>query len=132
MTSSNDDNQAFPYKIFVILLESDKQRVTHVHDCLIKECPMLNIFSAIEGKNLQKEQFEDLISEGYVYQNYWYNRQNDIPFKWGQIGCALSHITLWENMLKDGDDRIIILEDDVQLKSWMEDLSKTSNDRATR
>ena len=88
--------------IYVIHLEDNKPR----WDLLIKQnIEHLNIikFPAIDGKTLQKEQIKNIIdNDSYLYNNFEKNR--------GEIGCAMSHVTLW-NKIKD--EIFIIIEDDI-------------------
>ena len=38
----------------------------------------------------------------------------------GEVGCALSHISIWEDAYKNGYDNIFVYEDDIVFKSKMD------------
>jgi GR25 family glycosyltransferase involved in LPS biosynthesis len=42
-------------------------------------------------------------------------RNNDFNYRQGVVGCALSHIQLWQELLNSKDDYMVILEDDIEL-----------------
>jgi collagen beta-1,O-galactosyltransferase len=46
--------------------------------------------------------------------NPWWSR----PLKYGEIGCALSHLRCWQDIVQTGTSTAIILEDDVVLPPW--------------
>lgn len=88
-------------EIYVVNLESDKDRWINLKKNADKQNLNIKRFNAIDGRkidlNLKK------------YSQYF----NSNKLKPGQKGCALSHIFLW-NQLKNGnpEDIIIIIEDD--------------------
>tara|TARA_R100001163_G_C5067780_1_gene207184 strand:+ start:1458 stop:2210 length:753 start_codon:yes stop_codon:yes gene_type:complete len=104
---------------FIILLESELDRVDHVNNTIKSIIHDINIRNAIDGRKLTNNQITSLISEGYLYPNYKVNPRLQIPFKKGQIGCALSHIKLWESIANNGNnkdsDYFVIMEDDIIL-----------------
>ena len=64
---------------------------------------------------------EDRVPEGYnIYPNWqldanhphawndWWTR----PILPGEIGCAVSHRMIWEKIVKEGNDNVLVLEDD--------------------
>ena len=68
-------------------------------------------FDAIYGKNLPKDDMD--IKKYFMDDNQRDKRLNyGIPLNPGQIGCALSHIKIWEEAYEKGYDYILILEDD--------------------
>ena len=42
-------------------------------------------------------------------------RNNDFNYRQGVVGCALSHIQLWQELLNSKDDYMVILEDDIDI-----------------
>lgn len=90
--------------IRIILLERDKERVEHFNN-IIKIVPNAKKFSAIDGntKEIEKllEKYSIIISEDYKKVTR------------GQLGCTLSHISLWKWMIENNIEKSIILEDDV-------------------
>ncbi len=59
-------------------------------------------FSAVDGKNLKWSRQLGRIFDG-----------NDYNWRRGLVGCALSHIQLWIDLLNSDYDAFVVLEDDV-------------------
>ena len=61
---------------------------------------------AVDGKTLQPSEQIKLLFEG-----------NDFQYRKAIIGCALSHVNLWQSLVRDEPDDTVylILEDDVEL-----------------
>lgn len=86
------------------------------------------VFEAVDGRALSEE---DLSSLKFLpgYEDPYHRR----PMKWGEIGCFLSHYRIWERVVEEQLDRVIIFEDDVRftenateiLRGTVEDLMKT-------
>jgi len=62
----------------------------------------INRFSAYNGRNLDNN---SLIKRGVLYPT---NRLEK-----GQVGCAYSHLKLWERCIKQPEKYFVILEDDI-------------------
>jgi GR25 family glycosyltransferase involved in LPS biosynthesis len=63
------------------------------------------IIDAIDGKHLKPS---------FVIKHLF--RGNDFSYKKGVIGCALSHLSIWEKLLSDTEnDYYIVLEDDITI-----------------
>jgi GR25 family glycosyltransferase involved in LPS biosynthesis len=61
------------------------------------------IIEAVDGKELKPTMYIKKLFEG-----------NNFNYKRGVIGCALSHINLWERLINDDkNDYYVILEDDI-------------------
>ena len=98
-------------KVFVINLESRPDRLNR----FIKDAPIsdtdsipfdgfkeIEVFTAVVGKDVPKEYLKK-------YEN------NDFNYRNGIIGCAESHITLWERLINDQEHSFyIIFEDDAK------------------
>jgi len=61
-------------------------------------------FEAVDGNELVESEELRLLFEN-----------NDFNYRKGVIGCALSHITLWKQLVESEHDYYIILEDDITL-----------------
>lgn len=90
------------YKIssFVVNLDSRPDRLETVKKC----CPIpFTRFPAINGKSLKyTEQLEK------IFQGNWFGMRR------GVVGCALSHIKLFIDLINSPDDTIyLIMEDDI-------------------
>src|SRR5579871_2110759 len=92
---------AFP-AAHVINLDRSPKRLQHFHD-VNRGVEDVARFSAVDGQSLDREA---LVATGYVAPN--------LSWGPGTLGCAMSHIKLWE--LAVGEDRrLTIFEDDVVL-----------------
>jgi len=104
-TIVKDGNKEF--SINFIVLKRDKERNTYIRK-LIKNNNInyYNIIDATDGKNIDLKY--------YIDNNYiTYLASRDMRL--GAIGCAISHIKLWETFLKNNDNLLIVMEDDVYL-----------------
>jgi GR25 family glycosyltransferase involved in LPS biosynthesis len=88
-------------KIYIINLEKDIDRWSVIN----KQCKINNLkierFNAIYGKELPNDHFD---IKKYFPENHYLTP--------GQIGCALSHIKIWEEAYQNNYEYIFILEDD--------------------
>jgi GR25 family glycosyltransferase involved in LPS biosynthesis len=72
-----------------------------------------HLFKAIDGRNV-KVDFEWSLYNNWKIDNHsnsYYNR-DILP---GEIGCALSHLSVWKDAKKKNYDSILILEDDFKV-----------------
>jgi glycosyl transferase family 25 len=85
-------------KIYIINLEKDSDRLEYMK----KQCDKYNInfqrSIAVNGKNIQKT-VKKL-------------RKN-------QLGCAMSHLNIYKEIVQLNLDKVLILEDDVTLTQWI-------------
>ena len=92
-------------KIFVINLEKSIDRWKYINKQNNQNLNLVK-FNAINGNHINKNNIKNLIdNNSYLYKNIDKNR--------GEIGCALSHLNIWEIFKKSNDKYIIIVEDDV-------------------
>lgn len=73
-------------------------------------------FSAVYGKNLDNN-FINNITDPSVYYSITYGRSTDEQISGlGAIGCYLSHIKLWQNLINSQtQNAILIFEDDIDV-----------------
>ncbi len=95
--------------ITVINLKKDTDRKAHITQQLNSLNFEFCFFEAIYGADLSDKEFDIA-----------YNPKNSIKMGRGllsknEIGCALSHFGIYQKMLDDDIDKMIILEDDVTL-----------------
>ena len=102
-------SERFIDKCYVINLDKRTDRLKHI----TKQCKNANIdferFSACDGNNVSK------------YKNYidkYFDKNNKLTK--GQLGCALSHILIWEKIHKNNNKNTLILEDDaiIDVNFW--------------
>ena len=107
---------------FNILLKSNKKRVSHVFNHLMKQIPNLEIFPAVEGKT---NQVEHLIEDRVINSKF-------LEFcRRGQLACLLSHLSFWKKMVKEDISEAVVLEDDAIIQdnflSELEDIPKDAD-----
>jgi glycosyl transferase family 25 len=89
-------------KIFIINMDRSKDRLQRIS----QELKSMNLdyerFPAIEGKKLSNDEI--------VSKTSFFGRT--FIFTHSAIGCALSHLTLWEKAASMPDDFVCIMEDD--------------------
>lgn len=127
--------QQFSFPVWLINLDSNPERYKSATEQLNNVGLQAERFSAIYGKHLQP----DAIAACYDAK---LNRQKfRRPLSAGEIGCYLSHRTLWQRMVDEQIPLALILEDDIdiepefvtvlqkisQLKNW--DMIKLADDR---
>lgn len=69
----------------------------------------IKIFDAIDVRNLSKHELDGIISFDEVAKNM--GRELALP----EIGCAASHLKIYEKFLLSNDDCIVVFEDDAEL-----------------
>jgi len=89
-------------KIYVISLKSDINKRAHVIKELGKYSIPFEFFDAIDGVKLNDF---NVLSE-------WRDPWSHLHITKGEVGCALSHITVWDKIKNGSDNAAIILEDD--------------------
>jgi len=104
-------------KSFCINLDKRKDRWERmIKQPEIKRIPNLTRFSAVEGSKI------DIASDSRISTLCRYNitnhtrRSHDLLDSAGGVGCALSHITLWQNLLKSHENVFLVVEDDLVLQ----------------
>jgi glycosyl transferase family 25 len=91
--------------IYVINLDKSKDRLNNVSDSMRKFNLSFFRFPAIDGYQLNYQELKNRVSTlgRTILSNY------------GMIGCALSHMQLWNNLKNDMVDYYLIMEDDIIL-----------------
>lgn len=88
-------------KIYVINLKKNKDRLKQFIEDSNKAFVKVDRFEAIYGKELPNDH-PDIFK--------YFTKDNKLAP--GQIGCALSHIKIWEDAIKNNYKNIIVFEDD--------------------
>ncbi len=108
-------------KIFVISLKSSKRR-TFVSKQMEEFGLDFDFFDAINGKELSEEEIEKNCDiEAIKKHPKWLNK--------GALGCALSHLYIYQEMIQQSIERAIILEDDMVLNKEFRCLLNKLNTR---
>lgn len=75
---------------------------------------------AVDGMELTEERIKDLGIQFLAgYADPFHNR----PMTTGEIGCFLSHYRIWEAMVKDGLEDVLVLEDDIRFEPYFKERS---------
>ncbi|WP_077497287.1 glycosyltransferase family 25 protein, partial [Rodentibacter ratti] len=74
-------------------------------------------FDAVYGKNLSDEDLSKIDYEFYP-KNYDARK----PLTLGEIGCAMSHIKLYEYLVENNIEQAIVLEDDAILSLYFKEI----------
>ena len=102
--------------IFIISLVNSPRR-SIIKNRLSKLGLQFEFFDAIYGKDLSKEQLSQI-----DFQFYPQNFSGKKPLTLGEIGCAMSHIMLYEHIVKNNIREAIILEDDAIVSLYFEEI----------
>ncbi|HET7085283.1 MAG TPA: glycosyltransferase family 25 protein [Rhizomicrobium sp.] len=108
-------------------------RLTERHSHILKQFPEgeqpIWSFTVGGGYDFQNMNAADLAKLGL------FNWQSNSKFKWwarplkfGEIACALNHLSCWEDAARRGTDFCVIFEDDVSLKCDFKQIRATISD----
>ncbi len=111
--SETKNNRPFP--IWVLNLERARGRREFMEMQLQELNWQFEIVPAVDGKCLDSEDLKY-----YSAQEAMKTIQREM--KPGEIGCALSHAKMWERIVAEGIEEVLILEDDVTVKSEILDV----------
>uniref|UniRef100_A0A914HCF8 Glycosyltransferase 25 family member n=1 Tax=Globodera rostochiensis TaxID=31243 RepID=A0A914HCF8_GLORO len=115
-------------RIYLINLQRRPERLAKMREVLRLVGLDFNRFEAVDGQNLTGHELSTIrFLPGF--EDPYFKR----PMKKGEIGCFLSHFKVWEDIVQNGHQRAIVLEDDVRfspngtliLKRIIEDLTRT-------
>lgn len=102
--------------IFIISLKNSPRREV-IAQRLSALGLQFEFFDAVYGKTLPKE---ELAKVDYEFYPKNYNAQKTLTL--GEIGCAMSHIKLYEHLVKNNIEQAIILEDDAIVSLYFADI----------
>jgi glycosyl transferase family 25 len=114
-------------KIYVISIERNfESRLAKLNENL--EGLNFNVFKGVDGNLLSEVEIENNYDDSNArklfteYCKYSFDKDINRGFKLGEIGCALSHINVYRDIIKNKYEKTLILEDDAKL---MFNLEKT-------
>lgn len=97
--------------IYIISLQRSRNR----HELLLKQLEGLEyeFFWGDEGERLDLKQLQDnnLYSEELAKKK----SSSNIPLTRGEIGCSLSHVEIYKDMLNKDYEKVLIFEDDIKV-----------------
>lgn len=94
--------------IFVINLERSKDRRNDISNHLNEQDLKFSFINAVDGKLLDKEYISDINKEAISFKNKY--QRELLP---GEIGCSLSHLNAYEEIINLNLPYACIIEDDV-------------------
>lgn len=89
--------------VFVISLPAAYDRRAHMQQELSKQGISFSFFDALNGEQAQR----------FLSHSNLYIEKNALTL--GEIGCASSHIALWQRLVKSPAETMVVLEDDIFL-----------------
>jgi glycosyl transferase family 25 len=98
------------YPAYVINLERSPERRLYITSHLRSEGIEPTIIPAFDGKKLS---LPDLVTRG-VYNDEVAKKTFDRSLIMGEIGCSLSHISIYEKMVKESVPIALVTEDDAK------------------
>ncbi len=94
--------------VWVLNLQRDHERRAFMQEQLNVLNVTYEIIAGVDGKTLSKQDLSH-----YSQQAAIYSCGRRLGF--GEIGCALSHARIWERIVKEGIEEVLVLEDDVEI-----------------
>lgn len=84
---------------------------------------------AVDGKTLTDE---ILIQKGITLLPEYTDPYHKRPMTMGEIGCFLSHYTIWQMMVEKGQEEVLVLEDDIRFEPFFTQRSELFMEDARR
>ena len=111
--------------IYVINLVRRESRRKRMIKCLEILGIDAKIWKAFDGKEMTEEFIK---SKGIKVMDGYLDPFHKRPVTFGEIGCFLSHYTIWEDIIQRNLSKVIVLEDDVRFERnfknrWKKSLS---------
>lgn len=110
-------------KIFIISLKNSSRR-----EVIAKRLRSLRLdfefFDAVYGKELSENELAKVDFDFYPKEH-----NSPKPLTLGEIGCAMSHIKLYEHIVKNNIPEAIIFEDDAIVSLYFEEILKVALDK---
>ena len=108
-------------KVYIANLERRPDRKLHSLSEISKLSPLLDnvtFFEAVDGKTLSSDYIRQVVSLRTYHNIQKSHRALDIEISTlGGVGCYLTHFKIWNDMINNGHDTILVLEDDFVTRS---------------
>lgn len=95
--------------IFIVNLKLDIKKKHYMKQLLSEHLLDFNFIDAVNGSELDSNYIDKITNEGKSISEY-----GKILTK-GELGCALSHISIYMKMINENIDQAIVFEDDIEL-----------------
>lgn len=105
--------------VYVINLKKDTEKLKRIKNRLTKAnlLKKTTVFEAIYGKELDNQFYKE---NNITIYNDWRDPNSSRPITKGEIGCALSHYFIWEKIVLEKQDNVLIIEDDAEFEPILE------------
>ena len=105
--------------VYVINLKKDTEKLKRIKNRLTKAnlLKKTTVFEAIYGKELDNQFYKE---NNITIYNDWRDPNSSRPITKGEIGCALSHYFIWEKIVLEKQDNVLIIEDDADFEPILE------------
>ncbi|CAG9830491.1 unnamed protein product [Diabrotica balteata] len=100
-------------KIFMINLLRRPERRKRMKHCFDELGLEVDILDAVDGKALN-ESFLEEIKFMPEFSDPYHKR----PMKLGEIGCFMSHLNIWKEIVQEGYGTTLVLEDDIRFEPF--------------
>ncbi|EQC1409824.1 glycosyltransferase family 25 protein [Providencia rettgeri] len=97
--------------VFIINLKESSERRLKMQAQLDKTELKYEFINAVNGKDLSDAELKEIV---YDYPNCMLTK--------GEIGCALSHLSIYKKMVNENIEQALVLEDDAVLPHNIEDI----------
>lgn len=109
-------------EFYFLTMVNNESRLKNVYKQMNTHNIKTKVFHAVNGVDIN---MDELVKKGYFNKNLEMKR----PGEWG---CALSHVLLWEYMIKRNKPYMIVVEDDtdlnpnfhIKIKNFMDNVPK--------
>lgn len=102
-------------KIFVISLERNKERQNIISNRMNQLGLDFEFFFGVDGSTLSEEELS-LVDQEFCKNNFGHSMNKS------EIGCAMSHIRIYEKIVSENISHALILEDDAYLLSCVPEI----------
>lgn len=107
--SNNFLNSAFASQPKIAVQSNGSQPNIYVINLASRPDKMERVDSLLKSRGIEYQRFEGIKGDE------WFDK--DSPLTKGEIGCALSHLSIMKNALEKGMEWILIFEDDIHFDS---------------
>ncbi|KAG5670382.1 hypothetical protein PVAND_000652 [Polypedilum vanderplanki] len=102
-------------EIFMINLKRRTERKLRMEMTLRELGIDYTYFEAIDGKKITSE---TLVERGIKFMPEYEDPYHKRPMKMGEVGCFLSHYTIWQRMIDNNLNEVLVLEDDIKFEPY--------------
>ncbi|XP_046681820.1 glycosyltransferase 25 family member [Homalodisca vitripennis] len=102
-------------RVFMINLRRRPERRQRMEQCFAELGVQAITVDAVDGRELTDAMLEEM---GITLMGGYTDPYHKRPMKRGEIGCFLSHYSIWKKVVQSGDEVVMVLEDDVRFEAF--------------